>query len=239
MEEVKIKVLGISATPVKGGNCDKLVQEALAMAAKLGNVETEFVTTADKKMAMCQHCQWCIENRAPCKIKDDVPQIYDLIKKCDGLILGSPTWLNTLSPPLLILFSRVRYFIFFTHDFRNKVVGAISLGFLGFGKERSLDTIRNVAWAFNMLPVAEAWVFSTTRAKGERPAYFEHGVFDDSWGMKQVEMLSARVVEVARMVKYATQAGITLPEEFKYSITGGRPTLPKERVFVSGVWREK
>ncbi len=57
MRDIRVRILGISGTPVKGGNCDRLVKESLKAAKQIGNVETEFVTLADKKIAMCQHCQ--------------------------------------------------------------------------------------------------------------------------------------------------------------------------------------
>jgi len=53
MIPVNIKVLGISGTPIKGGNCDTMVQEALKSAAQVPGVETEFITLADKQIAMC------------------------------------------------------------------------------------------------------------------------------------------------------------------------------------------
>jgi multimeric flavodoxin WrbA len=240
----KVYILGISATPIKGGNCDKLVQEALNAAKELGNskqgeVETEFVTLADKQIAMCRHCQWCIENRAPCKVQDDFHPVFDKMTKCDGLILGSPTWYNTLSPPLLNFFSRARYFAFFTHQLRNKVFGAITLGFLGFGMEHAVDTIKNVASGLYMVPVAEGWALSSTRAFGQRPAYLEHGVLDDTFGIMRVRMVGIRVVEVTRMIKFATGAGIVLPEEYKRTAIGGKVRPREEVVFVDGVWRSK
>ena len=91
-----VHILGISATPIKDGNCDTVVKEVLKSAKELeskelGGVTTEFITLADKEIAMCKHCQWCIENRAPCKIKDDAQMIYEKIAQCDGLIVGTPT----------------------------------------------------------------------------------------------------------------------------------------------------
>jgi multimeric flavodoxin WrbA len=75
MGKVDIKILGLSATPVLNGNCDTFVKEALkaaeAMSSDLGKVEIEFVTLADKDITMCKNCQWCIQNKKPCKIKDD------------------------------------------------------------------------------------------------------------------------------------------------------------------------
>ncbi len=83
MGKVDIKILGLSATPVKDGNCDTFVRESLKAAAEmsggLGKVETDFISLADKKIAMCVNCQWCIKNKKPCKVKDDSQEIYDRI----------------------------------------------------------------------------------------------------------------------------------------------------------------
>ena len=80
MSAVDIKILGISATPVTDGNCDTLVQESLRAAKgltdEIGNIETEFITLAEKNIAMCKNYQWCIENKAPCKVRDDAHAIY-------------------------------------------------------------------------------------------------------------------------------------------------------------------
>jgi len=243
MEPVKVKILGISGTPIKGGNCDTLVQEALKAAAEVGGVvggvETEFITLADKDIAMCKHCQWCIENRQPCKIKDDFHMVSDKIEQCDGLILGGPTWNGTLAPPLLILFSRFRYIGFFTHKFRNKPVAALTLGFTGLGLDRALDVIQSCIAGFMMLSVASADTVASTVAFGQRPAYLEHGVTDDTSGMRRVRNAAIRVVEVARMLKYAKEAGIVIPDEFMLTFVAGKVRPLEEKAFVDGVWREK
>ncbi len=236
---VKVKILGISGAPIEGGNCDKMVQESLKACTELGDVETEFVTLANKEYAICKHCQWCIENMSPCKIKDDTYPIYDKIAESDGLILGSPTWFNTLSPFLLNFFSRARYIAFFTHKFRNKPVALLTLGYLGYGLDNAIAAMRNIPWAFNMLVVGEARAIASGRVFGKRPDYLEHGVLDDTFGMLQVRQAGYRVVEVARMLKYATDNEITVPDKYKFFVTGGRVRPREEKVFVEGAWREK
>ena len=241
---MEVYILGISGTVIKGGNCDTVVQEVLKSAKELespelGTVKTEFITLADKEIAMCKHCQWCIENRAPCRYKDDAQMIYEKIGKCDGLILGTPTWINTISPPLPILFSRARTVVFFSHEFRNKVVGLVALGFLGFGLERCLDCLEDLVIPSNMIPVAEASVIASTVAFGQRAEYLKHGAIDDSLGMFRARMIGPRVVEMARMIKYATENGIVIPEQFKRTFTGGRLKPSEQMEFVEGVWRPK
>ena len=243
MSRVAVKILGISATPVKGGNCDILVKEALQAANEVGKVigdevQIEFVTLADKKITMCRHCQWCIEHRQPCKIKDDAIWIWEKVIESDGLILGAPTWSFNVCPLVTILASRMRYWGFFTRQLHNKVVGCITLGFFGWGLEQALDQMENMTKPV-MLPVARGWAITSTAAFGQRPEYLEHGVLDDKAGIHRARLVGIRVVEVARMIKYATTAGITLPNEYALTVTGGRWDDTREKEWVRGVWRDK
>lgn len=239
---VNIKILGISGSPIKGGNCDVLVQEALNAANEVGGVvggvETELISLADKNLTWCKHCQWCMQNRQSCKIKDDLPAIEQKIVDCDGLILGGPTWKQNIAPPLLVLFSRFRYITFMTHKFRNKVLAGITLGYFGLGMERALMNIEGLMPDFGIY-VGGAAATASTLAFGQRVQYLEHGVLDNTYGVKRVRTLGIKVVEIARMIKYAKEAGIVLPDQYTLTPTGARLRKPEEKVFVDGVWREK
>ena len=234
---INVRILGISGTVVLNGNCDKLVQEALKAAGKLENVETEFVALADKNVGCCNHCQYCVENRQPCNVEDDAQPIYEMMEKADGMLLGAPTWGYTIAPPLINLFSRGRYHSFMTDTFRNKPVGAITLGWFGFGVDTALSTILTYVSARSMIPVARASALSSTAAYGERAAYMENGVLDDKAGVARVRAAAIRTVEVTRMIKYAKEAGIVTPEAG--TVTGGRLPRKQKVENVEGVWREK
>ncbi len=233
---INVKILGISGTVVKGGNCDKLVQEALKAAAELENVGTEFVALADKNVAVCRHCQWCIENRQPCKYQDDMQPIYEKMEWADGMILASPTWGYTVAPPLINLLSRGRFHSFMTDIFRNKPVGAVTLGWFGFGMDHALTTILNYVSARSMIPVSRASALSSSAAFGKRASYMKNGVLDDKAGVARVRSAALRVVEVTRMIKYAKEAGIVTPEAG--TVTGGRLPRKEKIQMVEGVWRE-
>ena len=233
---VPVKILGVSGTVIKGGNCDTAVKEALKAAEKMGDVETEFVTLADKEVGACRHCQWCIEHRSLCKIKDDANDLLKMMEGADGLIFGAPTWCRTMAPPLLNLFSRYRSTTFFFQTLRNKVGGFISIGFLDFGLENAVEVMMNLVFGHGVIPVARATALASGVAMGRRPDYLEHGVLDDPRGMVFINNVGERVVEVARMMKYATQNGIVVPEPV--SMSTGTRLKPRKKVFVDGVWRE-
>ena len=239
---VKINVLGISGTVIKDGNCDTLVKIALEGAKELsspelGEVETDFVTLADKNIAGCEHCQWCIENKARCKIKDDFHAVAGLIDKADGLILAGPVWMATLSPPLLIFIARTRAIVFLTQEWRNKVAGALTLGFFGFGQDNALSVIKEFMAAHQIIPVAQGSALASTAAFGQRPSYLEHGVVDNKRGVLEAKYVGNRVVEVARMIKHATDSGVVLPMKDQLTPLGGHRGPGKWAKFVEGVWR--
>lgn len=240
-ESVNVRILGISGTPIKDGNCDILVKETLKAAKELdggiGTVETEFITLAGKKVEMCRHCQWCIEHKSPCNVKDDAPAIIKKMTESDGIIFGGPTWFLTLAPPLVNLFSRSRYYSFFTTKMRNKAAGYLTLGFFGFGMEQALDTMENMTKQA-MLPVARGWSMVSTAAFGERPQYIEEGVLGDKAGLLRARLVAFKVVEIARMIKFATEHNIVLPSDYLRTPVGGRLS-PRERVLADGVWRDK
>jgi multimeric flavodoxin WrbA len=219
---INTRILGISGTPIKGGNCDRAVEAALKAAAQHEGVETEFITLADKKISSCMHCQECILRKEPCsRFKDDATWIIDKMARADGMIWGAPVWTHVIPPQFINLTSRCRYQVFFTGDFRNIVFGSLTVCWFGVGEEFALMTMEAIACNWLMIPVARAWAKISTAAYGERPRYMEKGVLDDSAGMLRVRTLGTRVAEIASKIKYADGANIGVPPHEQRSITCG------------------
>jgi hypothetical protein len=51
--------------------------------------------------------------------------------------------------------------------------------------------------------------------------------------------VATKVVEITRMIKYATDAGVTLPEEYRTTFRGAHLKDKEKKVLVDGVWRDK
>lgn len=225
MQNVPIKIVGISGTAIKDGNCDKVMKEALKTAASFEMVDTEFITLADKQIMTCKHCQWCIENRKRCKYKDDATWILKKMSEADGLIWGSPVWAHTISPHMLSLMSRSRYEAFYSGELRDKVLGTFVVCWLGVGEEMALMTLEALAHNALMIPVFRAWAKVSKVAFGQRPEYMEHGALSDTGGMVRIRTMAKRVVEISRKIKYAEQAAVGVPEDEIRSITCGKFAL--------------
>ena len=74
---MNFQVLGVSGSPVKNSNTDRLIQAIL----EASGLEHEFVKLSTKKIAPCRACKHCAEDNV-CKVNDDFPA---LAKSCDRL----------------------------------------------------------------------------------------------------------------------------------------------------------
>jgi len=90
-----MKVLGISCSLRKGGNSEILVQEALKNADKAG-ATTEFLSLIGLEIKPCEGCFACTK-KGKCRLDDDMQKIFPKLLKADGIILGTPVYLWSIS----------------------------------------------------------------------------------------------------------------------------------------------
>ena len=95
-----IKVLGVCGSPIKGGNTELFLNEALKAAEASGEVQTELITLAGREIKDCRHCNWCVNKQIEgkfCAQNDDMAEIFPKILAADGLMLASPVYVGRLS----------------------------------------------------------------------------------------------------------------------------------------------
>jgi multimeric flavodoxin WrbA len=59
-DNLKVKILGIVGTPIKDGNCQYLLEQALHVAESVGRVSTELVHLEDYRIEYCIGCEKCL-----------------------------------------------------------------------------------------------------------------------------------------------------------------------------------
>jgi|SaaInl8_200m_RNA_FD_contig_121_155010_length_2375_multi_3_in_0_out_0_4 multimeric flavodoxin WrbA len=83
---MNINVLGISGSPIKNSNTDRLVKTILDAT----EIESEFVKLSNINVRPCFACKKCVPDNI-CKVKDDFQELAEKIKKAKALVIGAYT----------------------------------------------------------------------------------------------------------------------------------------------------
>jgi multimeric flavodoxin WrbA len=119
-------ILGVCGSPRKKAT-DFILRQALETLEKSGH-KTEFFGVLGKNISPCTHCDYCLKNME-CKIKDDMFQLYPLLRDAQGLIIATPVYMGGLSAQTKIIMDRCRALLAADRNvFRYKVGMAIAVG---------------------------------------------------------------------------------------------------------------
>jgi len=83
---MSIEILGISGSPVKNSNTDRLVKALLDAAG----VESEFIKLSNINVRPCLACKKCVPDNI-CKEMDDFPDLAEKIKSAKAIVIGAYT----------------------------------------------------------------------------------------------------------------------------------------------------
>jgi multimeric flavodoxin WrbA len=99
-----MKIWGFVGSPKKNGNVDLLVSEVLNGASSRG---AEIYKTYLNDLHM-RPCQSCGVDPAPkhCLFNDDMKEVYATLESCDGIVLGSPVYFDTVSAQTKLMIDR-------------------------------------------------------------------------------------------------------------------------------------
>ena len=217
-----IKILGIVGSPVKKGNAESFLLEALKAAEACGGVTTELISLAGKEIRECKHCNWCVTKQSEgkfCNQSDDMTELYPKLLEADGLLLCTPVYSTRLSGYLANFLDRCRIFAhgnYYKGKLINKVGGALAVSwYRHLGGEEALITIITLYLIQGIIPVAPhiglgaptgAVGLSSEGGTGVFNPKERTGVLRDEYGLIGARNLAQRLVEVTRLVKAGQEA---------------------------------
>jgi multimeric flavodoxin WrbA len=120
-----MNVLGISGTPRQNGNSDILLQHALRPFEEAG-WEANLLRLRELTVKPCLACELCTLH-GNCAIDDDMHLFYDAFRRCDALIVATPTYSRNVSAQLLAVMDR-HYGVREELPLKGKAGGAIAVG---------------------------------------------------------------------------------------------------------------
>jgi multimeric flavodoxin WrbA len=146
-------VVGICGSPREQAT-DHVLKEALRMLEQKG-FETRFFTVRGKRINFCLHCDYCLEHKE-CISKDDMQDLYKLLKESDGIIFATPVYNGGVSAQTKAVMDRCRALVAGDKNFfRGKVGMGIALGGdRAGGQEAALVQIHTFYILNGMIPVS-------------------------------------------------------------------------------------
>lgn len=215
-----VRILGVCGSPIKGGNTELYLLEALKTAEGLEDVETEAVILADpewKDLRGCIHCNYCAARQKPgrfCAFDDAMTPVYPKVMAADGLILASPVYLTRMSWLMAAFMDRLRaigHGKLYIGSLKNKVAGAMAVTWeRNSGAETTLLSMLQGMMLFSLIPVG-AGLWGPYGATGVSSADFKdhpgnmHGVLADEYGMRNARELGRSVAGLAKVIQAGTE----------------------------------
>jgi multimeric flavodoxin WrbA len=146
-------IVGICGSPRQQAT-EYILKEALRLLEGQG-FETRFFTVRGKNIGFCTHCDYCLKNKE-CVFKDDMEEVYALLKDASGIIIATPVYNGGVSAQTKALMDRCRAAVAADKNFfKNKVGMGIALGGdrIG-GQEQALQQILTFYILNGMIPVS-------------------------------------------------------------------------------------
>jgi multimeric flavodoxin WrbA len=146
-------VVGVCGSPRQQAT-EHVLKEALRMLEKQG-FETHFFTVRGKRIGFCTHCDHCLKNKE-CIFKDDMQEVYALLKDARGIIIATPVYNGGISAQTKAIIDRCRAVVAADKNFfKHKVGMGIALGGdrIG-GQEAALQQIFTFYILNGMIPVS-------------------------------------------------------------------------------------
>jgi multimeric flavodoxin WrbA len=184
----EILIVGINGSPRKNGMTAKLVRRVLK-SCKKREAKIIYIDLVDKKVKPCLGCysnnpKSC---KYPCNVKDDMQEIYKILLKADGIVLGSPSYWFSVSGMMKNFLDRLTCLENSGFLLAGKVAGVVTTA-----EETGSEEVANYLLAFvnenGMITPPFGAAFFDTRYKG-------------SWTMNDLDIMGDNIVRMCKMLR--------------------------------------
>lgn len=192
-------ILAVNGSPHREGNTAMMLKAALEEIKGPG-VETGFIQVSEALSGLKQ--PYCICCSTPCTGKcyrgTQLEEVFNLFRRADGIILGSPVYFGTVSAQLKTLWDKSRL-LRKEKVLLNVVGGAVVNGGARFGgQETTLRAMHDMMLVQGMTVVGDGYVEDDA---GHQGACAKRPVQEDPQGFARARILGKRILEVARATR--------------------------------------
>ena len=186
-------IVGINGSPDREGNTAYLVGEVLKACRELG-ADTGLIQVMDALEG--QERPYCIACGSPCPevchMKANLADAYDIIRKADALVVGSPVYFGTVSAQLKAFWDKSR-------NLRGEKAlvgipgGAVTVAAARFGgQETTVRAIHDIMLIHGMRVIGDA---SIGTGAGHQGVCAQRPSSDDEFARGRAKVLAEGLVE--------------------------------------------
>lgn len=202
-----MKVLLINGSPHRNG-CTYTALSEVASELNKENIETEIVQIGVEAIRGCIACGKCKENHK-CVFNDEVNEVIEKMKSCDGLIVGSPVYYAAANGSLVSFLNRLFYSA--GRTFSNKP-GAAIVSARRAGTTAALDEL-NKFFTISNMPLVPSKYWNMVHG------FTPDDVRKDEEGMQTMRQLGRNMAWLLKCIEAGKNAGVELPAREKPLIT--------------------
>ncbi len=190
-------ILGLNGSPHEKGNTADLLTCGLEEADRLG-AETRLIyiqnVLDELEQPYCTACE--PQCQGTCYEGTELSKVYEYMRKCSGILLGSPVYFGTVSAQLKSFWDMSRK-LRKEKALLNTVGGAIAVGAARFGgQETTIRALHDMMLVQGMLVVGDG---HHTADSGHQGACAQKPALEDEYGISRAKIISKRIVELANV----------------------------------------
>jgi len=217
---METKILGISGSPVKGGNVETFLGAMLGSVAGKKGVSTEAVHLSQLDIQDCIHCNFCVKKQTPekyCSIDDGAQAVFDKVEAADVIVLAAPVYFLRTSGRMASFIDRLRVFVFGNiagGKLKNKIGASAAVAWARNGGFETTHLCHLFAFmALEMIPVSVhhsvsplgASAVASPNGSGIFDKSIRLGVEKDLSGLHSASAMMNRALELSALIKSGSE----------------------------------
>ena len=202
-----MKVLLINGSPNKKG-CTYTALSIVAEELEKEGIETQIFQMTNVKGG-CLDCGGC-EKTGTCILNDDAVRVQELMKECDGLVLGSPVYYAGINGTVKGMLDRL-FHSAGSRDFRHKAAAAVTSSRRA-GNLTTFDALNKYFLISEMHVIGSSY---WNDVHGNTP----EEVLQDEEGVDIMKQLGRNMAYYLKLRELGKKEGLEEPERMKRRIT--------------------
>lgn len=187
-------LLGLNGSPNKKGNTKFLLERILNKAKSLG-VETSMMDLGELFDSL--NNSFCVACSNPCQALcykgTKIEEAFELMKKADGFVFGSPVYFGTVSAQMKAFFDKSRK-LRTEKAFYNKVAAGVTVAASKHGgQETTIKALHDIMLVHGMIIVGDGYIEDDC---GHHGVCAQLSSEKDEVAINRAEILSKRLIEV-------------------------------------------